>query len=820
MIAGIFYKEIGAYFHSLIGYLVIVIFLLVSGLVFWVFPQTSILDHGYTTLEQFFELAPYLFMFLIPAVTMRSLAGERAEGTLDWLRTKPVTDLDVVLGKFLGGFVVVLMALIPTLVYVYTLHSLALPTGNLDYGSLWGSYLGLLLLVIGFLSIGLTASAIAPNPVVALLLAVFGCYFFYEGPDSLAGMLNNGGNVLLLESFGMRMHYDALARGVMDSRDVIYFLSIGFLFLLLTHTVLVRARYSRRVLPDLFWKTLSLLAAVVVVNYAASVFHARADFTADRRYHLSEITQSTVAWLDEPLEIRVLLDGNLPPDFQRLRRATGDLLTDIQAEARRGMFRFSFAHPLDAGNQADREQQRQELAQKGLVPTNLRVRNPDGSEAQQLIYPVALVRTESREIAVPLIHGEIGDRPEEALNRSIENLEYAFTAAIRKLLAGRRPVIGFTEGQGELSDNELHDALHSLATNFQVGRIDLEQIDFEGLDHVDVLVVAKPTDAFSEAKKFKIDYFLMKGGSIIWALDQLDGSLDSLRARKGGVQRVVSRHLGLDDQLFTYGIRFNHDLLLDLNCNPIPLRTAAGAGTSLGGDLPTEGSGGLEWMPWPLHPVLIPVTEHPLVRNLDGLLGAYVGSLDTLALAGIRKEVLLHSSPFVRAVSAPVDISLSIAADLPAPETLRTDPLPVAALLEGVFPSAFRNRPLPAGLHIAPPQRAAQSKPARIIAIADGDFFKNQINPIDHSPYPLGWDRYTGHQFANRDFLLNVMDYLTDDVELIGLRSKQIELRLLDRPRIQSEKRYWQLLNVGAPILLLMATGGLHHIFRRRRHTA
>lgn len=805
MMRSIFRKEIAAYFSSLVGYLVMAVFLLVSGLVFWVFPETSIPDHGYATMESFFDLVPFLFLFLIPAVSMRSLAGERMEGTLDWLRTKPVTDLAILMGKFLGGFAIILLTLLPTLVYVYSLYVLAQPVGNIDGAGIFASYIGLLLLAASFLSVGLAASAIAPNPVVAFLLSVFVCYILYFS----------------IGFYSMQVPFGAMGRGVVDSRDLVYFLSISFFFLLIAHSFLVGVRRGRGLIRSLFsLKMISLLSMLLAVNYAGTVFHGRVDFTSENRYGLSPFTRATLSELDRPLQIRVLLDGNLPPGFQHLRKATADFLADLRAAAPGRMVRTVFDNP-SSGTASEREEQRRALEEKGIFPTAISTRNPDGSISQQLVYPMALVSDGRQELAVGLLQGRMGDAPERTLNQSIENLEYVFVSAIRKLNRGRRSVIGFTEGHGELSDAELHDAMHSLADAHQVGRIDLGVISLEGLAQLDVLVVAKPTIPFSEAEKYKLDYFLMNGGNLVWAIDQLDGSLDSLREGNVDRQQVLSRELSLDDQLFTYGVRLNHDLLIDLNCHAIPMTTESGTGT--GGKMGHRSP--MEWMPWPLHPVFVPISDHPVVRNLDGLLGEYAGTLDTLALEGVRKEILLQSSPFIRVVRPPVDIALSMVGDMPAPEDLKTSPRPVVALLEGRFPSAFLNRAVPAGVVSAepgtqPPENVAErGLPARMVVIADGDLIRNQVNPTDGSPYPLGWDRYTGQQFGNRTFLLNLMDYMTDDPALIGLRANEVELRLLDRLRIQEERRYWQVLNVVLPLALLTLIGGLQFYLRRRRYT-
>lgn len=795
----IYKKEVSTFFNSLVGYLAIGIFLLITGLLLWVFPDTSILEYGYATLEGFFSLAPYLFMFLIPAITMRSIAGERQEGTFELLGTRPISNTQLLLGKYFGSLTIVLLVLLPTGVYYYSVYQLGNPVGNIDTGAVIGSYIGLLLLGAAFTAIGILTSALSQNPVVAFLLAIFGCFFGFYAFGAIGGLPFFHGAEQVMDNIGMQAHYEALSRGVLDTYDVSYFISLIFLTLFITLRFLTR---TARLRTKRLLHAIAVIIVIVVANWLASVYFTRIDFTQEKRYTLSDLSKETAKNLIANLHITVFLEGDMPAGFNRLRRATADLLADLKAYSG-GRLTFTFINPVD-GDSRQQEENMHALMERGLAPTNLNVRTESGF-MQRLIVPGALIAFGDQEIAVNLLQNRTGVPHEQVLNNSVQNLEYAFVSAIRKLTAGEWPLVGFTEGHGELDDLQLRDAIHSLTDGYQVGRVDLKRMAFDGLDQLDVLIVAKPQIPFTEAEKYKINYFVMNGGRVLWALDQVDASLDSLRTT--GEQLVIARQLNLDDLLFTYGIRFNYDLIADMNSAQIPLTVG-----NIGGQAQ------IELAPWLFYPIFVPLTDHPVLRNLEGIRSEFAGTIDTLTSPGVHKEIILHSSPFSRLLQIPAPLSLQMVEDIPEPAQFKDQSYPVAALLEGVFPSVFLNRPIPDGVDAAPPV-PERSKPTKMLAVADGDVFKGQVNPADGSPYPLGWDRYTEQQYGNRSFLLNAVDYLADDAGIIALRAKEVRLRLLDPVRVRESGRFWQLLNVCLPPLLLFVFGMAQQYLRKRKYS-
>jgi ABC-2 type transport system permease protein len=316
--------------------------------------------------------------------------------------------------------------------------------------------------------------------------------------------------------------------------------------------------------------------------------------------------------------------------------------------------------------------------------------------------------------------------------------------------------------------------------------------------------VPKPNVSFSEAEKFKLDQYVMHGGKVIWAIDQVNADLDSLKG--AGEQLAFAKKLNLDDLLFTYGVRINYELIADMNCAQIPLNV---------GKMGNQGQ--IELVPWLFFPVFVPLSTHPLIKNLEGIRSEFASTIDTIATAGVRKTVLLSSSPYSKLMEVPNLISLQMVEQEPDPATFRSEPQPVAVLLEGRFKSNFKNRPIPTPLANVS-NRLEQSQPTQMLVVSDGDVFKNQIG-ADGSPYPLGYDRYTQQQYGNKDLLLNAVDFMSGDADLLNLRSKELKMRLLDKALVKADKTFWQLINVVLPLVMLAIFGFFQHWYRKRKYT-
>ncbi len=552
---------------------------------------------------------------------------------------------------------------------------------------------------------------------------------------------------------------------------------------------------------------LQLIIALVVIaalNVVSQFAFTRIDFTKEKRFTISPISIQILQNLETPVKVTVFLEGEFPSGFKRLRSATKDLLIDYKAYAGDNM-QFEFINPLEGKNQQEQEETYQELGAKGIEPTNLSVKTESGL-SQKVIFPAAMVSFGNQRIPVRMLQNRIGVSPEEVLNNSIQNLEYAFSSAIKKAVSGGKPRVGFTEGNGELNDLELQDAMNSLTDGYEVGRINLNDITTSGLEKLKVMVIAKPEKAFSELQKYKIDQFLMRGGKIIWAIDQVNADLDSMRNGARQEQLAFQKSLNLDDQLFTYGVRINYDLVGDMNCAQIPVNVGSIAGQPQ-----------IQLVPWLFYPIIMPVSTHPMIKNLDGIKTEFINTIDTISIVNVRNTVLLTTSPFNRELETPNIISLKMIEDTPDPKQFQSIPKPVCVLLEGNFKSNFLTQAVPEGADLDA-ESIKKSAFTKMLVFSDGDVFKSQVSGKDGSVFPLGYDKYSQQTYGNKTFLMNAVDYLTDDSGLIALRSKEIKLRLLDKGKVVADKLQWQLINTLIPLIILIFFGIFQHLYRKQKY--
>ncbi|MGM9478631.1 gliding motility-associated ABC transporter substrate-binding protein GldG [Pedobacter sp. GSP4] len=553
------------------------------------------------------------------------------------------------------------------------------------------------------------------------------------------------------------------------------------------------------------WVTaLIVLSALAVLNIAGRYIFERFDFTADKRYTLSEKTKSLLAKNEKPIMITVFLKGELPPAFKRLEAAVNDILSDYKAYAKADV-KIVFVDPIAGLSQADQDTVINNLYERGIEATNLSVKT-DAGLTQKLVFPMAMMESDGKEFPVKLFQNlDTRGSYEDNINRSIENLEYIFTASLKKVLTGSNPRIGFSESNGELSDMQLADAIHTLSSSYQVGRVDLNSIDKEGLDKLKMLVIAKPSKPFTEAEKYKINYFVMNGGRVLWSIDQVRAELDSLRGRSG--QMAVNNNLNLDDMLFMYGARINYNIIADpANSAEIPVSTGV-----------VGGQNQMQLVPWMYYPILLPDTVESVVKKLDGIKSEFPSTVDTIGAKGVKKAYILTTSSFNKVFDAPKLFSLQMVGEQLDPRAFQGRPQNVGVLLEGNFPSVFAGRPLPTTI-LQPYTAQNVGKPAKMIVVGDGDIFKNQVSEQNGTPFPLGFDRYSQRTFGNKALLLNIVDYFTDDDNLITLRNKEVKIRLLDKAKIKLEKTKWQLINVVAPLLLLIFFAIFQHYYRKYKY--
>jgi ABC-2 type transport system permease protein len=572
---------------------------------------------------------------------------------------------------------------------------------------------------------------------------------------------------------------------------------------------------------------LALLAGILLfINVLGNVIYGKIDLTEDKRYTLTDATKEMLHNLDEPVYVRVLLEGKFPAGFKRLRRATEEILIDIRGESKSfnssndGFFaslsnyfskdaqiEYEFLNPNEGSNEVVK-QRITELIKDGLQPTRFRVKDTEGT-SESILFPYAVFYYKGRRVNVQLLEPETGLGQEEAINNSINALEYKFANAIQKLQLENKPIIAFTSGHGELDDLETKDFMTSMRSFYEFGRFNLDSA-YQVPQDIDLLIIAKPKTPFSEEHKFLLDQYVMNGGKILWLVDKLNATLDSMRTDAFFVPRDYPTNL--DDILFKYGVRVEPNLVLDLQCSKIPQVIGTQGGRPQ-----------IELFDWYYHPVSVPQTDHPVVKGLDNVNLYFPSRIDTVRTqTPVKKTVLLSSSNYSREQYAPMRLSFDILRFDPVPEQYKKQYLPFAVLLEGTFPSLYEKRVTEtmrdALDQMGTPFRS-QSVENRMIVVSDGDIMRNEIsNPETRAVFPLGYNRYDRKQYSNKDFLINAVEYLLDDRGVIEARGKDVQLRLLDTVRANDERVKWGLINIGIPLFLLVVFGLIFNWMRKRRY--
>lgn len=815
-------KELRGFFSSLIGYLTIGVFLVLTGLMLWVFRSDfNILDYGYAGMDGLFLIGPFLYLFLIPALTMRSVAEERRGGTMEMLMTRPLSDWTIVWAKFLAAWTLVFISLLPTLVTYFSVVALGDPVGNIDTGSVMGSYIGLLLLGGAFVAIGLFCSSLTSNQIVAFILSALFCAVIYLGFESLFNMgLFGGGVNLFVRRLGSALHYESLSRGVVDTRDVLYFASVMALFLMATRLVLQSRQWGgwrgRRGLKQSHWLEIAATVLIIVfANIIGHYFFLRFDLTSERRYTLSKHTKAMLKEIDEPVLFRVYLEGDFPADFKRLQAETKEMLNQFRAY--NSNIDYEFFNPNSFTDHDEQQMFYQKLASKGIQPTQIQV--GDGSTVtSQILIPAADVYYRGRETTIQLLQSQKYVSDADLLNNSIQNLEYNLSSAIRALAAGQKRSIGFLQGHGELNGPVLYDFQRSLQEFYNLEYVTIDEkiqaltahrksegdTAYRFYNLYDLIIIAKPTQPFSDKDLYILDQYVMYGGKVLWLVDPLDADLDSLASRG---QFMATRYpLGVDEMLFTYGVRLNPDLVMDVRCRPIPVQVG------MVGEKPQ-----FQFRPWYYFPEIVPLSEHPIVRNLDLIKTDFVSTIDLID-NDIRKTVLLTTSEYTRVKNAPAMVDLAEAQGEPDRRLYNRQSLPIAVLLEGEFRSTWRNRLSPDFVEQEAMGYRELSDPTKMIVIADGDIVKNRYIASEGSVLPMGYDFYTQTQYANKDLLLNAVNYLVGDEGLMASRSRSIKLRKLNVMKVHEERTKYQIINIAIPLVLLAATGGIIMVARRKKY--
>jgi len=559
----------------------------------------------------------------------------------------------------------------------------------------------------------------------------------------------------------------------------------------------------------LWW--LFLLIIVVAINFLASAFHTRFDLTKEKRYTLSRTTKQLLKTLDEPVMIHVFLKGDFPSGFKKLSLTTSELLKEFKENGKRNII-YNFHEP-DELITADRTYA-DTLISMGAAPINLSVQVKAGQQ-QQYVFPVAWIKYKDRSILVNLYTG--GKRlitPQE-LNSAEALMEYQFVNAINKITIETLPMVGYAVGNGEPTGAEVQDLIESvLKPNYDLRTLNLA-VQPVIPDTFKVLLIVKPTLTFAEDEKFKLDQYVMRGGKIIWMIDDLASEMDSLKLNARTI--AYERNLNLTDQLFRYGARINPDLVMDLVCDFLPF---------IAGGTPENPQ--YEFLKWNYFPLFESRNNHPINKNLRLVSSRFVNSIDTVKAEGIRKTFLLQSSSNSRRIGTPAIISLDENRNTPEDAKFKSNGIPAAVLLEGRFRSLYegrvsKERADSLNAH-GIPFIGRSNIDNKMIIIADGDVALNDFSQQQQQIFPMGLNKYTlgtnyEYQFANRDFILNCLEYLVNDAGIMETRNKDFVLRVLDTKKVNDQKMMWQLINIAVPILLMIIFGFIYQQLRKSRYS-
>lgn len=791
-------KELKSVFCSVIGVFFALAFFGISGFMLWVFDgHYNLIGSGYASLDHFFSLAPILFLILIPALMMRQFADENKSKTLDVLRARPVSLFQIYSSKFIASLLFILVILFMTGIYVYSLYQLANPVGNVDLTAIFVSYISLFFLAAVFIAIGLFASAITKNQVVAFIIAVFIGLFSFYGFNLLGTIFLSGKIQSILTSFGLLSHYELMQRGVVYLNDLqtifnYIFLFPAFTILVLTHN---RKRLVVRAIPIL----------IIINAFVFLLPNIRVDFTQDKRYTLSDYSKKVLAETAEkkqPFKINIWLEGDLNSRFQYLQDAVKDLLSDLNKYSDNQIV-IEYKNPYKSFESL--QQMYEQMATNGMGGIVLNEIDREGKASRKMIYPYAQMINSGDTLVVPLLKSQKGASADENINMSVENLEFQFIDAFRLLNQKERKDIAFIEGHGELSRAYLYNAEELLSKYYFVNRGQIgTQIGV--LDNFDAVIIAGPTERYSEEEKFIIDQYIMSGGKILWLINGAYYSYDDLSSKGQSVS--IKNDTNLDDLLFSYGVRVNPDFVQDKQCVSIYMITDEAGHTTT-------------TLPCYYIPLLMPSPDNAITKGINDVRAPFSSSIDIVNKNDrIRKSVLLTTSADGHIINVPDYVTFDIY-DIQSQKDYFNQPyIPVALSMEGIFNSAFTNRMLPDGLNANSYSPKKESRSTKMIVVASSGIIRNEIEGQNANTQivPMGYDRVLEQQFGNPDFIVNAVNWLTNDEGWTQLRSKHQQLRILNKKEAFENRNFYAILNIVAPVLFMLVLIGGISLYRKQKY--
>ncbi len=547
------------------------------------------------------------------------------------------------------------------------------------------------------------------------------------------------------------------------------------------------------------------LSIIFIINFAGQFLYKRFDLTADKRFTLSQTTSNILSEIKEPLYVDVFLEGKFPGEFKKLQTETQQLLEELKAQNESIIFQF--VNPLE--DEELRDNTIQSFMERGMTPVRVTI-NEKGQQTQEVVFPWAIVTCGNRAIKVPLLKNMMGASTAEKVISSVQHLEYAFANAINTVSKDKKKKVVIISGNGELNDLYIADFIKSVRDNYYIAPFTLDSVakspvsTLKQLKKYDLAIIAKPTEAFSDEEKQVLDQYIINGGKTVWLIDYVNMEIDSLY-NESGSNVAFPRDLNLNDMFFKYGIRIRPDLIKDLVATPITLETGP----------PGSGSQKVQ-LPWYLSPMVYPLHEekHPIVSNLDGIKFQFASPIEPLKNS-IKKTILLQSSKYSKLIGTPSEVDLRMASEELVPKDfVGFGNYPVAVLLEGKFHSVYENRVLP----FKDTFFKSSHKDGKMIVISDGDVIKNQLDKNGRE-VELGLDQRSGILYANKDLIMNCVNYLLDDNGLINIRSKEVNLPILDTEKVVEAYVQSQIITVVAPIFILIVFGIFFNVLRKRNYS-
>ena len=558
------------------------------------------------------------------------------------------------------------------------------------------------------------------------------------------------------------------------------------------------------------------LILLILINLISTLLYFRIDLTEDKKYSISSNSKNIINEIDDVMYIKIYLEGDFPSGFKRLQNSTIDLLNQLKKHNQ--LIKYELINP-NIKNIEERNNLYKQLYEVGLNPTNLQTQN-SGTKTEQIIFPGAIIYYKGKEICVNLLQSQFGTHHERVLNNSIENIEFEFINAFNNLINDYKPNIAFLTGNGQLNGSEilsikygLNNTSESLSKYYTINEFNIKDWKVDSgktnfsikdqqtkINRFDVLIIAKPTIPFNKLEKLLLDQYIMNGGKILWLIDGVSMDMDSLKNNQA-FSMALPKNLNIDDMLFKYGVRINHNLIMDIQCDKIPVIT------NFNVNQPSK-----SLFPWFYNPLIISKNNHPITKNIDAIKTSFISTIDTIRSSKVHKKIILKTSPYTKLVYSPHRVSLNILEEKGSIEKYNDGPLNTGVILSGKFKSFFEN-----SVPLKNNKIKKESVETEMIFFSDGDIIKNDINS-NNKPYEIGYNPFSKEIFqGNKQLIINSIHYLTGNKKLLDLRRNNFKIRLLDKKEISVNKIKWQILNIFFPLIIVLIFGLIFNLIRNKQ---